>query len=80
VDAADQMLDVSRKRFEESSRQFSYITGDYRTTFPASPFDLIISSLSIHHLIDEEKKKLFKDIYRKLKPGGSVEMVTGSRF
>ena len=71
VDVADQMLDISRKRFEESSGQFSYITGDYRTTFPASQFDLIISSLSIHHLIDQEKKKLFKDIYRKLKPGGT---------
>jgi tRNA (cmo5U34)-methyltransferase len=71
VDVAEQMLALSKKRFEELSGQFSYITGDYRTTFPVSQFDLIISSLSNHHLTDDEKKKLFKEIYRKLKPGGT---------
>lgn len=33
-------------------------------------FDLIISGFSIHHIDNEQKKRLYKDIYKLLKPKG----------
>lgn len=71
VDIADKMLAIAKKRFADSERQFSFITGDYRKVLPKSPSDLIISSLSMHHLNDDEKQQLFKKIYTNLKPGGA---------
>ena len=71
IDVADKMLDVSKERFANSERKFSYITNDYRKALPKSQFDLIISSLSIHHLDDNEKQELFIEIFSKLKPGGA---------
>ncbi|MBT8358413.1 MAG: class I SAM-dependent methyltransferase [Desulfobacterales bacterium] len=71
IDVAEKMLDVSKERFADFERQFSYITSDYRKALPKSQFDLIISSLSIHHLDDNEKQDLFKKIFSKLTPGGA---------
>jgi len=71
MDVADKMLDVSKERFANSEKQFSYITSDYRKALPKLQFDLIISSLSIHHLDDNEKQDLFKEIFSILKPGGA---------
>jgi tRNA (cmo5U34)-methyltransferase len=35
-----------------------------------APFDLILSGLAIHHLPDQKKQAVYKDIYDLLKPGG----------
>ena len=40
------------------------------TGLPDGSFDVIISALSIHHLENEEKQKLFTRIYSKLSSGG----------
>lgn len=71
IDVADKMLDISKERFASHEGQFSYIKSDYRKLILSSPFDLIISSLSIHHLNDKEKQDLFREICLKLKPGGA---------
>jgi len=35
-------------------------------------FDTVISTYTIHHLVEEEKKRLFKEIWRVLKAGGTA--------
>lgn len=70
MDVAEQMLEIAKERFAGSAQQFSYITGDYRTALPAAQFDLVISSLSVHHLSDSEKQNLFRELFLKLRPGG----------
>lgn len=69
VDIADEMLNVARKRFNGVDN-ISYKVMNYSNGLPDGEFDLITSALSIHHLEDEEKKKLFKTIYDKLPSGG----------
>ncbi len=79
-DVAEKMLEVARERFRECPEQIEYIVGDYRELTDKRGFDLVISSLSIHHLSDEEKKKLFRSIYGVLRKGGifiNIDLVLG---
>jgi tRNA (cmo5U34)-methyltransferase len=79
-DLADKMLGVAKERFRQQAEQFSYSVGDYRQLRTDRTFDLVISSLSIHHLADAEKRALFGDICRLLRPGGvfiNVDQIRG---
>ena len=69
LDISDQMLNVAKKRFA-GNPDVRYITGDYVTTDLGGRYDLICSALSIHHLIHEEKQKLYQRIYGALNPKG----------
>jgi tRNA (cmo5U34)-methyltransferase len=70
VDLAPNMLDVARQRFHAFSNQFEYIVDDIRHLADLHDFDLVISSLAIHHLDHPGKQALFKDIYTSLNPTG----------
>ncbi len=69
VDIADEMLNVARKRFD-GIENISYQTENYIHKLPDILFDAVISALSIHHLEDKDKKKLFSRIYDGLPDGG----------
>lgn len=69
VDIADEMLNIARKRFDGIDN-VSYQIMDYSNGLPNGKFDIISSALSIHHLENEDKKKLFAQIYDKLPSGG----------
>lgn len=69
VDIADEMLNVARKRFD-GIENISYQTENYIHKLPDGMFDTVISALSIHHLEDEDKIKLFAMIYDRLPNGG----------
>lgn len=69
VDIADDMLNIARKRFAGIDN-VSYQVLDYSDSLPDGDFDLIASALSIHHLENDEKIKLFARIYDKLPKGG----------
>ncbi len=80
VDLAVELLQVARLRFREHSQQFSYVTGDYREINGENRYDLIISSMSIHHLADEDKQRLFAQVYRLLRRPGvfvNVDQIRG---
>ena len=80
VDVAGKMLDLARERFRSHADQFRFVVEDYRHFFSSERFDLVISSLSIHHLADDEKKSLVNRIYGMLRPGGrfiNVDQVKG---
>ena len=69
VDIADKMLEVAQKRFYGAAN-IKYSILDYSCQLPSGNFDLFISALSIHHLENEQKQELFKNIRQKLSPGG----------
>ena len=79
-DIAGKMLDVARERFSKDPDRFSYVVGDYRNLRDVGSFDLVISSLSIHHLDDKEKMELFGSIYEVLRGGGvfiNIDLIKG---
>ena len=65
VDIADDMLDISRKRFSGLTNVHHQIL-DYTKQLPEGEFDAIVSALSIHHLDDVQKSELFHRLYDKL--------------
>jgi len=69
VDISDKMLEKARERFGDSDR-VRYVTGDYALMDFPQTYDVVISSLSIHHLTHEAKKQLFVNVHRILKDGG----------
>ena len=71
VDIADEMLNVARKRFD-GIENISYQIENYIYRLPDIVFDMVISALSIHHLENEDKKKLFSKIYDSLPHGGLI--------
>jgi tRNA (cmo5U34)-methyltransferase len=71
MDISCKMLSEARKRVERYQNEFEFIVSNYSQTESFHQnYDLIISSLSIHHLTDKEKQELFRKIYAHLKTDG----------
>ncbi|MGB7876770.1 MAG: methyltransferase domain-containing protein [Anaerolineales bacterium] len=79
-DLAPKMLEIARQRFAPFTDQFTYLIEDYRQISADQKFDLVISSLSIHHLSDEDKRALFARIHSLLDDRGlfiNIDQVWG---
>lgn len=79
-DLAPKMLEIACKRFAPYPGQFTYRVEDYRQMSVDQKFDLVISSLSIHHLPHEDKRALFARIHALLNDGGlflNIDQVWG---
>ena len=70
MDVSGKMLDVAKERFSTASADVEVVVQDYAKGLVTGEYDLVISSLSIHHLSDQEKKVLYERIYSALKPEG----------
>lgn len=62
IDLSESMLNIAESRFDKVSN-VQYFVGDYTTFDYPERYDLVISSLSIHHLLDSEKKALYHKLY-----------------
>ncbi|NUU79356.1 class I SAM-dependent methyltransferase [Paenibacillus xylanilyticus] len=69
MDISEKMLEMARRRFADTD-QVQYVVGDYTKHAFTSSYDMIISSLSIHHLTHADKKNVFGTVYKMLEPGG----------
>lgn len=67
-DLSPEMLNVAKDKFKD--KKFKYIEANYLKYEFTEKYDVVVSSLSIHHLTDEEKKTLYSKIYDILKPNG----------
>ncbi|MCP1307474.1 class I SAM-dependent methyltransferase [Paenibacillus tyrfis] len=69
VDLSGSMLEVARTRFS-GVPNVTYMVGDYTTCEYREKYDIVISSLSIHHLADVEKQKVYRTAYALLNDNG----------
>lgn len=81
LDLAENMIEMAKIKLD-SHNDVNYIIGDfYHFTFP-DKYDVIISSLALHHLVtDADKIAFYKKIYESLNSGGvffNADVVLGS--
>jgi tRNA (cmo5U34)-methyltransferase len=70
VDFSPAMLEAARKRFAGDSR-VSVVQLNMDSSLPKlGPFDAVISSFAIHHLVHERKRALYAEIYGLLNSEG----------
>ena len=69
IDISEKMLDVAKARFKDNPN-VRFIIDDYTNYKFDIKYDVVISSLSIHHLSGDEKKQLYHNIYSSLNKDG----------
>ena len=71
VDFSPTMLDNLRRNFA-GDRRVTVVAHDLSDALPAlgGPFDAVVSSFAIHHLIHGRKRSLYREVFELLSPGG----------
>ncbi len=70
IDLTDEMLSQAEKKLKRFKNRLTIKRGDFSSIPFGNNFDAVVSSLSIHHLTPDGKKKLYNKIYNSLKKGG----------
>ncbi len=75
VDLSPEMLQQTERKLTGKIRQFELVEGGFMdVALPEGEYDLIVSSVALHHLLDEEKPGMYQRIFRWLKPGGLLRI------
>lgn len=70
TDLSEGMLEQARARFAPSPLKVRFRAMDHLALDEIAAYDVVMSALSIHHLEDEGKRRLYAACARALKPGG----------
>lgn len=71
IDLSEKMLDLLKTRYSAYMSQMALVADSYLTTpFAAQGYDHVLSGLSMHHILHDTKRELYKRIHAALKPGG----------
>jgi tRNA (cmo5U34)-methyltransferase len=81
LDMTEEMMNLAKQRLS-AHEDVRYVLSDlYQFKFDG-PYDVIISSLALHHIVtDRDKKMIYSRIFEALRPGGSfcnADLVLGS--
>jgi len=68
IDMDRAMLDVAQRK--QTLLGVSFIEGDFRKVWPPGQFDLVLTSLCLHHLPDADRAAVLRRIHRSLRPSG----------
>lgn len=77
IDPSAEMIAVAREKAEQSGVKVEFTVGAAEAlNYPDGHFDIVISSLMVHHLPGEQlKSAVFAEMYRVLAPNGRLLIV-----
>lgn len=71
LDADPQILEIASSKADQARTKITLERGmAYQLPFPNGWFDRVLSSLVLHHLTLDEKRRALAEVYRVLLPGG----------
>jgi SAM-dependent methyltransferase len=72
ADFSPEMLRQARERFDGDAR-VQVVEHDFDEPLPAAwgSFDAVVSAFAIHHVVDERKRALYREVFDLLRPGGA---------
>lgn len=74
LDGDPQVLDIARDKSRGTDIQWDEGLAS-SLPYSDSVFDRVVTSLVIHHLVTDDKRRSFKEIYRVLKPNGELHIL-----
>jgi ubiquinone/menaquinone biosynthesis C-methylase UbiE len=74
LDGDPQVLDIARAKSGAGNIKWDQGLAS-SLPYPDSRFDRLVTSLVIHHLTTDEKRRAFKEMYRVLKPRGEMHVL-----
>jgi ubiquinone/menaquinone biosynthesis C-methylase UbiE len=76
IDPAPEMIEVARRKVAQSHDTVEFQVGVIEDLpYSDDYFDVVLSSLMMHHLPEELKERGLAEVYRVLKPGGILMIV-----
>ncbi len=71
IDGDESILAMASEKVEDAGLQIELKQAlSYDLPFPDHSYDLVVSSLMLHHLTDEDKHDTIREVQRVLRPGG----------
>lgn len=74
LDISEPMMAIGRERMARFGARFTYHIGDFADgdlpTDLTGPFDVVVSSRAIHHIPADQKRRLYRGVFRLVAPGG----------
>lgn len=76
IDGDARVLSIARAKAARSGHSIQWDEGlAFRLPYPDASFDIVVSSLVIHHLTCLDKVHAFREVRRVVRPAGSFHMV-----
>jgi ubiquinone/menaquinone biosynthesis C-methylase UbiE len=71
VDVSEPMIEEARRK--RASANCSFVVGKAEALdLPDASFDVVLSSLAVHHIPEDARARAFAEMFRVLRPGGRV--------
>jgi ubiquinone/menaquinone biosynthesis C-methylase UbiE len=73
IDASPQMIARARKKARRVGADVTFATADVENLpYAAGTFDVVLSTVMLHHLSEQGRQKCIREVRRVLKPGGRL--------
>ena len=76
VDGDTEVLDLAKAKAERADVNIKWDHGlAFELPYPGQSFDRVLTSLMLHHLTSDNKRRTFREVLRVLRPGGGLHIV-----